>query len=108
MAAASAKARAPISFSVSRREHETAVIIARRAVLLAAKAGEERWHPFQDVLMDVIATHANGCPLKLASLLAADDFNFSHDVFGIRRHLNRKTGELCGCFVPRFAALERA
>lgn len=53
--------------------------------------------------MDITATHANGCPLKLAELLAADDFNFSHDVAGIYRHLDRTTGKLLDCFLPRFA-----
>lgn len=54
--------------------------------------------------MDLTATHANGTPLKLAALLAAGDFNFSHDVGGIRKHIDRRTGKLTGCFVPRFAA----
>lgn len=53
--------------------------------------------------MDVIAVHMNGRPLRLEALLAADDFNFAHDVFGIRRHLDRDTGELTQCFVPRFS-----
>jgi hypothetical protein len=47
-----------------------------------------------DIEMDLEATHANGCPLRLADLLAADDFNFWHDVSGIARHLDRTTGEL--------------
>lgn len=53
--------------------------------------------------MDITTTHANGCPLKLAELLAADDFNFAHDVAGIYRHLDRTTGKLLDCFLPRFA-----
>jgi hypothetical protein len=53
--------------------------------------------------MDLTATHANGCPLKLAELLAADNFNFSHDIAGIYRHLDRTTGQLGGHFLPRFA-----
>lgn len=55
-----------------------------------------------DVEMDLSATHAT-CPLRLAELADADDFNFSHDMGGIRRHLNRQTGELEDFFVPRFA-----
>lgn len=53
--------------------------------------------------MDIMAAHLD-CPMKLDELLAADDFNFLHDVFGIRKNLNRKTGKLDNCFVPRFAA----
>lgn len=55
-----------------------------------------------DILMDLEAVHAS-VGLRLAELLAADDFNFQHDVDGIRRHLNRETGELGGHFLPRFA-----
>lgn len=40
-------------------------------------------------------------------MLAADDANFGHDMLGIRQHLNRKTGEIEGCFVPRFASSTR-
>lgn len=54
--------------------------------------------------MDIVACHLNGTPLRLADWLAADDFNFSHDLFGIDRHMNRSNGKLQGCFVPRFAA----
>jgi hypothetical protein len=60
------------------------------------------------LVMDLIACHMNGCPLKLASLLAADDANFAHDVFGIQRHIDRTTGALRDCFMPRFAKLNDA
>jgi hypothetical protein len=53
--------------------------------------------------MDITACHLNGCPLRLGELLGADDANFAHDVFGIRRHLNRETGKLEDCFCPRYA-----
>ena len=55
------------------------------------------------LLMDITATHLNGCPLRLEALLDADNFNFAHDLFGIREHLNRETGQLDGHFRPRFA-----
>jgi len=57
-----------------------------------------------DADMDVTACHANGNKLDLAGLLAADDFNFSHDVFGIYRHIDRDTGKLGNCFRPRYSA----
>lgn len=59
-----------------------------------------------DVHMDLSATHSNGCPLDLGRLLAAEDDDFAHDVGGIRRHLDRETGELMDCFVPRVACPE--
>ncbi len=53
--------------------------------------------------MDVIATHANGNPLRLDDLLAADDFNFAHDMSGICNCLDRSTGQLTRNFRPRFS-----
>ena len=57
----------------------------------------------QDFAMDITACHCNGNPLRLADLLAADDFNFAHDINGIRRHLDRTNGRLLNCFSPRFS-----
>jgi Family of unknown function (DUF6874) len=51
--------------------------------------------------MDLTACHANGCPMDFAKLLAAPDFDFIHDVAGIRRHINRETGQIENCFMPR-------
>lgn len=75
--------------------------IAIRAIALSAANGIKR-----DLLsteMDVTACHLNSVKLRLAALLAADDFNLAHDVFGIERHLDRDTGQLGGCFLPRFS-----
>ena len=90
-----------ISFDTSREEARIITQIAQRAVRLARQAGAKA-----DVLthsMDVTACHANGNPLRLSDLLAADDANFAHDVFGIYRHLDRKTGQLRDCFAPRYS-----
>lgn len=56
-----------------------------------------------DILMDVTATHLNGCPLLLEDWLNSDDFNFMHDMVGIINHLDRDTGKLSNHFLPRFA-----
>lgn len=53
--------------------------------------------------MDLVACHMNGCPLNLEKLLAAKEGDFGHDVFGISRFINRKTGKLTQCFLPRCA-----
>jgi len=53
--------------------------------------------------MDITACHANGNPLRLDDFLAASPFDFAHDVFGIQDHLDRKTGQLINCFLPRFS-----
>lgn len=88
-----------VRFTATAKEREIVKAIARRALVAAAKAGLPS---HVELEMDIVAAHCNGCPLRLADLLAADDCDFNHDIFGIRRHLDRKTGRLTGCFVPRF------
>lgn len=56
--------------------------------------------------MDISAACVH-CPMRLADWLAADAFNFAHDVIGIRHHINRTTGELDRTFLPRFAVPAR-
>lgn len=55
------------------------------------------------VSMDITACHANGNPLKLAELLKADKFNFSHDIYGINANLDHDTGKLLNNFLPRYS-----
>jgi len=78
------------------------VAIAKRAVALSEKHGVKI--DFVDTQMDIAATHLNGNPLNLQGLLKADDFNFALDIAGIGQHINRETGELENCFLPRFSA----
>jgi len=74
--------------------------ITTRAIPLFAKVGV---HVDRlDVVMDLAATHKT-CPLDLAAMADGREEDFAHDIGGIRRHLNRITGELEDCFVPRFA-----
>lgn len=54
-----------------------------------------------DLSMDIVATHCNGTKLDLEKFFAFDDFNFYHDIFGIMRYINRTTGKLDNCFLPR-------
>ncbi|MFA6167824.1 MAG: hypothetical protein WC700_14480 [Gemmatimonadaceae bacterium] len=90
-----------VSFEVTPQEHVAIERIAERARDLAVRVGAI--YPLVDALMDVTACHANGMPLDLDGLLAADDADFAHDVFGINRHIDRATGQLGDCFVPRYA-----
>lgn len=95
-----------ISFSVSLLDRRKIEEIADRAMgeLRIARRND----PFTrlDIVMDVTAVHANGCPLRLGALEEADAFNFAHDILGIRTHLDRETGELMDCFRPRFSRHE--
>lgn len=95
-----------LKWTQTKAEHKTIAAIAARAIQ-NAKASTGQTLDYRDLEMDVTAAHCNGCPLDLERLLAFDDFNFNHDVFGIRRHLNRETGELENHFVPRCATTAR-
>ena len=90
-----------IKWTNSQEEMELESKIAKRAYSMALSAGFK--YEVTGAIMDIDACHNNGCPLKLQELLDADDFNFAHDVFGIRQHINRQTGKLENCFVPRYA-----
>jgi hypothetical protein len=85
-----------VHFVQDQKDSQTIAAIAGRA---NAQLGLDRLL----IEMDVSATHANGCPLRLSELLAADDWNFAHDVQGISKRLHRNNGRLPGWFVPRFA-----
>lgn len=53
--------------------------------------------------MDLSAAKADDSKLDLDRLLSSDDCDFAHDVGGIMRHMDRGTGTLTGCFLPRCA-----
>ncbi len=91
-----------IQWTVDKEAIQTIPKIAKRAVVMAKKHGVSYDH--LDAVMDIDACHNNGNSLKLAELLAADDFNFAHDVFGIRANIDRTTGKLANCFVPRYSS----
>lgn len=86
-----------INWDCSKADYETIVKIADRAEKLG-RVGFDR----MSTIMDLNACHSNGMPLDLERLLAADNFNFTHDVFGISCHINRRTGKMENLFVPRF------
>ncbi len=93
-----------LQFTQSAKEIGIIYKLAERAVALFGFDGfpsenEAKLHH----RMNLSACHASGCPLRLDDLLAANDFNFMHDIAGIDRHLSHETGELEGHFLPRFA-----
>lgn len=102
MPAEARRTQADVSFDRSPWEDRMAKKAAQRArAMEVAHSDGGKPRAISDWWMDIIATHANGNPLDFDKLLAADDFNFAHDVFGICRHLNRETGELEDFFSPR-------
>ena len=54
--------------------------------------------------MDLTVCHLNGNPLRLADMAEASARDVAHDVFGIRRYIDRETGKLTDFFTPRFSA----
>ena len=90
-----------INWAMSETELERiSKIVKRYEEILKAKLSSRELIGFQ---MDVSACHCNGCPLDLEELLVAEPFELAHDVAGIHRHLDRKTGKLLDHFLPRYA-----
>lgn len=83
----------------SDQEYETMLQIVYRAM------GLDLYDDIDTCEMDLSAVCFH-TPLRLEELLNTDDFNFVHDLVGIRNHLNRQTGQLENFFVPRFAKPE--
>ena len=77
---------------------ELIVDIARRARDISASYGRKL--KLLELVMDISAAHES-CPMDLRKLVEFDEEHFMHDVFGIRRHLNRESGKLENYFVPR-------
>ena len=78
-----------------------AMVVERAREFCFTPAMEE---PVQ-LTMDLCAADGvNGNPdLDLSALLKFEWPDFLHDVAGIYRHLDRTTGKLTDCFVPRCA-----
>ena len=93
-----------INWNTTEEEFNIICKIAKRAAQMARALNVE--YDTLTAQMDITATHCNGNPLRLQELLDADNTNFAHDIFGIRLHMDRNTGELLNCFVPRFSKPE--
>ena len=91
-----------ISFNVTQEERALIVKIAERVDREIFSKCPEVGQTQLDTIMDISACIAQGCPLKLEDLLVADRFDFSHDIVGIYKHINRETGKLEKGFRPRF------
>lgn len=99
--------RQPISWGVSPNDAVLIKRIVARAVTVARQLGFDPIDE-QSLEMDLTATHANGTPLRLSGLSEAVRPDFVHDVWGIKNHIDRRTGRLLGHFHPRYARAEVA
>jgi len=94
-----------INWNATKEDTETIAKIVDRFMTYHYSMGipKQYQRPRGGVMMDITATHCNGNPLRLNDLLNADDFNFAHDLIGIQQHIDRRTGKLQDCFVPRYS-----
>lgn len=86
-----------MNWNCTRKEHEAMKEICDKAEKALGTIDR------MSTMMDLEACHSNGCPLDFEKLAKFDTFNLLHDVCGIARHLDRKTGKLKDCFLPRAA-----
>lgn len=61
----------------------------------------------EDLVMDLCATHANGCPLDFEWMLGLGGMDLMADVLGIFRNIDRTTGRLMGDWIPMSAVAVR-
>lgn len=97
-----------INFTVTDEEKEGIEKIASRALRFIEENSADlapwvRKLTRTEIEMDITAAHCNGCRLDLTKFLNFPASDFGHDLFGIGRYLDRDTGELLECFVPRCA-----
>lgn len=84
-----------INFDTTKEETEIIVKVMQRVHKLYPNTFQH-----MDLMMDLTACHCNGTALDFEKLLEFDDFNFSHDIFGISGHIDRNTGKLLNSFLP--------
>jgi len=85
-----------INWMATKKEDALLIEIAKKAVKMYNL-------DYQKLVMDLTATHCNGNKLKLKNFLNSDNLNFGHDIFGIINNIDRNSGKLLNCFLPRFS-----
>jgi hypothetical protein len=92
------------NWAITSEEHDLLMQVVSRAIR------ELRDYPDEPrtLIMDLNACHSNGCPLDFAGLLKATLYEFGHDIYGIRKAIDRRTGKLTeDVFMPRYALANR-
>jgi len=94
-----------MNWNATKDENNLIAAIATRFGDFAKQYGiQQNW---LDTRMDLEACHCNGCPLDLPRMATARPQDLIHDVMGINANINRDTGKLENCFVPRFAKIRK-
>lgn len=93
---------ARLKWDISPRDEFLIGQIVERADLLLDLPIDNR-----NLTLDLVTLHVNGCALDLAGMLHAGEGDFCHDIDGIRRHIDRRTGRLLRGFSPRYALAAR-
>jgi hypothetical protein len=92
-----------LNFKVAPSDFALIYAISKRALALLKERDSTKAHIQME--MDLEAVH-NYCCLRLSDLLGANDFDFVHEIVGIRENFYRKTGYFQNGFWPRFAVHE--
>src|SRR5450755_3714319 len=92
-----------LNFKVAPADFALIFAISKRASALLKDRDSTKAHIKME--MDLEAVH-NYCSLRLADLLGTNDFDFVHEIIGIRENFYRKTGYFQNGFWPRFAVHE--
>lgn len=91
-----------VEFSMKKPELEIVQKIAERVERLTAEMQiDGMQYDRHELVMDLDAAYTSAGPFNLTRLLESPDADFLHDIYGVRRHIDRKTGKLTGCFMPR-------
>lgn len=90
-----------INFNCSPQDGALIGQIVKRGIDMGVEYGVKLDH--LTMAMDITTCHCNGTPLKLLQFLMSDPSDFSHDLLGITRFIDRKTGKMREGFSPRFA-----
>lgn len=91
----------PVKFNCTAEERALVTKIVARMAKMAMEVQPYSTFDGNSAAIDLEAVHCNDTRMDFENLLKADDFNFAHDVFGIERKLDRKTGKLKDFFLPR-------
>jgi hypothetical protein len=87
------------NWEISKPEFDLLVQVADRALAAFTHYPDDK----RTLVMDLMACHANACALDFKSMLEGPLQDLSHDIYGIRKHINRDTGKLEDFFTPRYA-----